>query len=64
MDPRRRAALGKAAKPDRILHDHPRWVPVEHDDGVFYVESAKERIGPFSRKEADTEAARLNAQAE
>jgi hypothetical protein len=55
--------ISKAAKPDRILADQPRWVPVEHDEGVFYVESAKERIGPFSREEALTEAARLNAQA-
>ena len=56
--------ISKAAKPDRILTDQPLWVPVEHDEGVFYVESAKERVGPFSREEAHTEAARLNAQAE
>lgn len=28
------------------------WTPVEHDEGVFYLESAGERIGPYSREEA------------
>jgi hypothetical protein len=37
-----------------------QWRPVEHDEGVFYLESTTERIGPYSRRDAYTEADRLN----
>ena len=39
------------------------WSPVEHDEGVFYLESGAERLGPYSREEAYTKADRLNGRA-
>lgn len=37
------------------------WVVVEHDENVYYLESATERLGPCSRAEAYPKADRLNA---
>lgn len=62
------AAIGEA-EPELILssaathyfaESEGRWTPVEHHEGVFYLESAGRRIGPYSREEAHTEAERLN----
>jgi hypothetical protein len=62
------AAIGEA-EPELILSSAAThffaerqgvWTPVEHDEGVFYLESGGERLGPCSREEAYPEADRLN----
>lgn len=36
------------------------WVPMEHSEGVYFVESARERVGPCPLEDARREASRLN----
>ncbi len=53
----------RGRKPSRTHLEPPPervWGVVEHSDRVFYVESAKERIGPFPAEAAHREADRQN----
>lgn len=59
---RARLARGRSRRNQSVVFaERDSWTPVEHDEGVFYLESEAERIGPYSRAEAQAEAARLNA---
>lgn len=59
---RSRLARGRPRRNQTVVFaERDSWTPVEHDEGVFYVESETERIGPYPREEAQAEAVRLNA---
>jgi hypothetical protein len=52
-----------ALAPDRRSFSLPgdrEWAPREHSEGVYFAESATERIGPFPAEAADREVARQN----
>jgi hypothetical protein len=39
------------------------WMATEHHEGVWYIASAEERLGPYSQHHATEEAEKLNADA-